>query len=224
MIGKIPKNACDVAGVFWCGYLLLYLPNSFFEVVLHFLSLCALMPREKYDFSRGLKRAAKWRILFCMEQFFAIPINQLWAAVAVLGLLWLALGFFLFDMRRRWHMLFGGAAKNQEQILKETLERILRLEATQEELKPRVAMLEKISQMAVQKVAFRRFNPFENTGSDQSFTLVLLDRENNGVIVSSLYMREGVRVYGKEVSGGKAKQPLSEEEQSLLQEAVLNSK
>lgn len=159
-----------------------------------------------------------------MEQFFTIPFNQLWAAVAALGLLWLVFGFFLFDLRRRWRMLFGGAAKNQEQILKEMLERIARLEVVQEELKPRVALLEKISHLAVQKVAFRRFNPFENTGGDQSFTLVLLDRENNGVIVSSLYMREGVRVYGKEVGGGKAKQPLSEEEQLLLQEALRKSK
>lgn len=159
-----------------------------------------------------------------MQQFFIVPTNQLLAAVAVLGLACIVLGFLLFDLRKKWHTLFGGGQKSEAVLLKEMLERILRLEAVQEELQPRVALLEKISHLAVQKVAFRRFNPFENTGGDQSFTLVLLDRDNNGVIVSSLYAREGVRVYGKEVDGGKAKQLLSDEEQSLLQEAVSNSK
>lgn len=155
-----------------------------------------------------------------LVEFFAMPFNQFWAAVAVLGLACAIIGFFLFDLRKKWHALFGGGQKSEAALLKEMLERILQLETAQDELQPRVAMLEKISHLAVQKVAFRRFNPFENTGGDQSFTLVLLDRDNNGVIVSSLYAREGVRVYGKEVGGGKAKQLLSDEEQSLLQEAV----
>lgn len=153
-------------------------------------------------------------------EFFAMPFSQLWTAVAVLGFAWLVLGFFLFDLRKKWLVLFGGGQKSDAVLLKEMLERISRLEAAHEVMEPRVEVLEKISRLAVQKVAFRRFNPFENTGGAQSFTLVLLDRENNGVVVSSLYGREGTRVYGKEVSAGKAKQPLSDEEQSLLQEAV----
>lgn len=158
-----------------------------------------------------------------MQQFFATSTNQLLTAVAILGLLCAALGFFLFDLRAKWQKLFGNKAKDHGEFLKETLERIASLESRAKTLEPRVEILEKISQIAVQKIAFRRFNPFENTGSDQSFTLVLLDRKNNGVIVSSLYAREGTRIYGKEVSEGKAKQPLSNEEQSLLQEAM-NSK
>ncbi|MDO8600606.1 MAG: DUF4446 family protein [bacterium] len=155
-----------------------------------------------------------------MQQFFAIQINQLWAAVAVLGLLCVVFGFFLFDLRAKWQKLFGSESKDQGKLLKEILERIVRLETGHETLEPRVGILEKISQISVQKTAFRRFNPFGNTGGDQSFTLVLLDRENNGVIVSSLYTREGVRMYGKEVGGGKAKQPLSEEEKEVLEEAL----
>lgn len=157
-------------------------------------------------------------MLFLWE-LFAIPANQLWTAVATLGLACAVLGFFLFDLRKKWSALFGGEQKSEAALLKETLERLGRLEAAHDAMEPRVAVLEKISQIAVQKVAFRRFNPFENTGGDQSFTLVLLDRENNGVVVSSLYTREGTRVYGKEVGVGKAKQPLSEEEEHLLREA-----
>jgi hypothetical protein len=159
-----------------------------------------------------------------MQQFFTIPINQVWVAVAALGLICAALGFFLFDIRANWRKLFGSGAKSETQLLKDALERIARLETTRDAIEPRVALLEKISQTSVQKVAFRRFNPFENTGGGQSFSLVLLDRENNGIVVSSLYTREGVRVYGKEVGEGKAKQPLSDEEAQLLQAAVSNFK
>ena len=155
-----------------------------------------------------------------MQQFFTISAHQLWTAIAVLGLLFAVLGFFLFDLRAKWQKLFGNKAKDQNELLKELLERIAQLEARAKTLEPRVERLEKISQIAVQKVAFRRFNPFENTGGDQSFVFVLLDRKNNGVIISSLYAREGTRMYGKEVAEGRAKQPLSDEEQSLLREAI----
>ncbi len=87
-------------------------------------------------------------------------------------------------------------------------------------MEPRVDALERIGNIAVQKVGFMRFNPFEHTGSDQSFAVALLDRQDNGLVLSSLYTREGVRVYAKEVQRGSSKHPLSEEEQKVLRQAM----
>ena len=68
-----------------------------------------------------------------------------------------------------------------------------------------------------------RFNPFEDTGGDQSFALALLDRENNGIIISSLYGREGTRVYAKAVDHGTPKHAISEEEREALERASRKS-
>ena len=87
-------------------------------------------------------------------------------------------------------------------------------------LEPRLGVVEAISKISVQKVGFVRFNPFHDTGGDQSFIAVFLDRENNGMVISSLYMRDGVRVYGKEIEHGASRQPLSEEERGVLEETL----
>lgn len=55
----------------------------------------------------------------------------------------------------------------------------------------------------VQKVALKRFNPFGDTGGDQSFSMALLDKRGDGVVLSSLHGRAGTRIYAKPVEGGR---------------------
>jgi hypothetical protein len=53
----------------------------------------------------------------------------------------------------------------------------------------------------LQKSALVRYNPFGDTGGNQSFALSLLDAEGNGFVVTSLHSREHTRVYAKQVRG-----------------------
>jgi hypothetical protein len=76
------------------------------------------------------------------------------------------------------------------------------------------------SETFFQKIGFRRYNPFHETGGDQSFILVLLDRNNNGVVLSSLHQRDLTRVYAKLVTGGESEHKLSKEEKEVLNEAI----
>jgi len=65
----------------------------------------------------------------------------------------------------------------------------------------------------IQKVGLLRFNPFKDTGGDQSFILALLDKEDSGVVISSLHTRTGTRWYAKRVvKGNSIEYDLSEEE------------
>lgn len=66
---------------------------------------------------------------------------------------------------------------------------------------------------SLQKIGFVRFNPFSQTGGDQSFSLALLDDKNNGLVLSSLHSRETTRLYTKTIKAGKAEgYELSKEE------------
>lgn len=131
------------------------------------------------------------------------------------------IGWFLFDVRKKVLLLFGGKTTVKEgELVHDAIRRLTKTEIKLEELEPRLMLVEALSKISVQKVGFLRFNPFQDTGGDNSFALVLLDHENNGVIISSFYTREGVRTYGKSVEGGKSKHPLSEEEKKVLDEAV----
>lgn len=72
----------------------------------------------------------------------------------------------------------------------------------------------------IQKVGLVRYNPFKDTGGDQSFILSLVDGNNTGVVISGLYSRSGTRWYAKKVVDGKgADYDLSDEEKRALKDA-----
>lgn len=73
----------------------------------------------------------------------------------------------------------------------------------------------------LQKLGFKRYNPFTDTGGDQSFTAALLDDLGDGIMISSLHSRENTRLYAKKVEGGKVSaQTLSSEEQEVIKQAL----
>lgn len=75
---------------------------------------------------------------------------------------------------------------------------------------------------SLHKVGLLRFNPFREIGGDQSFSLALLDNDNTGLVISSLYSREGVRIYAKSIQKGQSiKYPLTEEEKQTLKNASI---
>lgn len=73
------------------------------------------------------------------------------------------------------------------------------------------------ARLHLQQLTLARYNPFSNTGGDQSFILGILDGNKDGVIITSLHSRENTRFYVKSVRGGAGvNHPLSKEEQKLI--------
>ncbi len=73
----------------------------------------------------------------------------------------------------------------------------------------------------IQKIGFQRYNPFTDTGGDQSFSAAFLDDNGDGIMISSLHSRENTRLYAKQVEKGKVLgQALSKEEQHVINEAL----
>lgn len=114
--------------------------------------------------------------------------------------------------------------KKEPENLKEILSLFKKLEKNFEKLSLELENLKKESKFSVQKIGIVRFNPFSEVGGDQSFSIALLDGNNNGVVISSLYSREGNRVYGKPVKNGQSEYPLSQEEQRAIEKAIGQNK
>jgi Protein of unknown function (DUF4446) len=81
-------------------------------------------------------------------------------------------------------------------------------------------VLEAGARRAIQRVGLVRFNPFEDTGGNQSFAVALTDAAGTGVVVSSLHARTGTRVYAKAVNDGRSDAALSDEEREALRIAL----
>ena len=72
----------------------------------------------------------------------------------------------------------------------------------------------------IQKIGFVKYNAFENIGYDLSFALTLLDGNNNGICISSIYGRSESRIFSKPIVKGKSLVSLSQEELESLNEAL----
>lgn len=103
--------------------------------------------------------------------------------------------------------------------LKEIFDQLKELKKDFEKISKEVEELKKKNEFHIQKIGMVRFNPFQEIGGNQSFSLALLDANDNGVVITSLYTREGNRVYGKPIKNGKSEYLLSEEEKEAIEKA-----
>lgn len=106
-------------------------------------------------------------------------------------------------------------------ILENVLSRERELDKEIEVIGREVERLSHDSHFYIQKVGLVRFNPFNDTGGDQSFILALIDKEDTGVVVSGLHTRNGTRWYAKKVESGKGVEyQLSEDEERAIRTAT----
>lgn len=91
--------------------------------------------------------------------------------------------------------------------LKTLLEEVLkRIDLTQKESRLVLGKVEEVENKGIfhfQKVGLVRYNPFSDTGGDQSFVLAILDGKDDGLIITSLHSRDQTRVFAKPVDKGK---------------------
>lgn len=158
-------------------------------------------------------------LLFFSENYLIIVVG-----LCGFGILLLAANIFLFWqnllINKRLKVFFQGRkAQDLEGVLAQQIKRQIKSEKEIKELFKISRDLWKIALKSVQKVGVVRFNPFKDTGGDQSFVIALLDNFDSGVVISSLHTREGTRIYSKPIEKGKSKYQLSEEEQMAIERA-----
>lgn len=158
------------------------------------------------------------------EQTLSLVVVALVVAVVVLGA-WVAwLQRSEAQLRRRLRrVLPEGESSGIDEILDRQLKRIDSLTERVDALNKLHRELENLSQRTIQKVAVVRYNPFPDTGGDQSFAIALLDSLGNGVVLSSLHSRTDTRVFAKAVQSGRSKYQLSDEEQDAIKKALAPS-
>jgi hypothetical protein len=123
-------------------------------------------------------------------------------------------------LRVRIDQLTGGVdGGDLEAVLGQHLETVHQVGRDLDELTARMAVVESSARHHFARAGLVRFNPFPDTGGNQSFALALMDESEDGVIISSLHSRTGTRIYAKAVGAGKAETSLSAEEQDAIDEA-----
>ena len=138
------------------------------------------------------------------------------------GALLVLFGFLVWQywqLKRKLDIFLKRGKKDLGKVLAELLQDLDKQEEKIKKILKRIKHLEKISQISFQKVGLLRYSPFKGVGGDQSFSLALLDKENSGFVITSLYMKERTRVFVKPINKGETKHPLSEGEKKVIAKA-----
>ena len=114
--------------------------------------------------------------------------------------------------------LIGGGAGASARLA--SIENALSAEqAALKRVAQQVSELEALARTDLSRVGFVRYDAFQDTGSELSYALALLNREGDGVVISSIYSRTDTRTYGKAVSRYKPAVNASDEELQAIDRA-----
>ncbi|MBU2265024.1 DUF4446 family protein [Patescibacteria group bacterium] len=154
-----------------------------------------------------------------------INLNPLLALIILVALIFLAwnltLHWQVYQTGKKIKLMFKGTkVADLEGVIFEQIKRLRQTEKNLAELTKFSRQVEKMAQSSIQKVGVIRFNPFSDTGGDQSFSIACLDAQDNGFTLTSLFTREGTRIYTKPIINNESKYPLTEEEKRAIGEAI----
>lgn len=149
-------------------------------------------------------------------------LNFIFILLTLLIVWSVALTLFILRATTRYKKLTQSTGgQNLEQIVEKLLRRQEVSAGQIASLSSDFVNFQKKSTVFFQKASLLRFNPFEDSGGDQSFVVALLDGADNGFILSSLHSRSGTRVYAKDIKSGKsATHALTKEEKEALEKAL----
>lgn len=136
-------------------------------------------------------------------------------------ILYVVMIVLFLSLKKRYNRFMSGTDANSlEESIAEHLGEIKSLKEDSETVMRRLGVLERKSIRAYQKVALRKYDAFHEMGGKLSFSLCMLDENEDGFMMTSMHStREGCYTYIKEIIKGEAFVLLSEEEKQTLDEA-----
>lgn len=126
--------------------------------------------------------------------------------------------------RKLMNKLFSGTSKENLEGQLQSL--LAQMEEWKKQQNDQQFLINRLSQRVSAQcgnLSITRYNAFGDTGSDLSFSMALVDDEQNGVVLTSIYGREESRVYAKPIQAGKSLYSLSEEEHAVLKKASVSA-
>ena len=148
-------------------------------------------------------------------------IGALGVLMIIMYLLVINLYYNLNYMKKRYKkMMTGVDGANLERMMIGCIDSIKDINNENEKLWAETKEIKDLLQRAVTRMAIVRFRAFEDMGGDLSYAVAMLDSNNNGVIMSSIFAREDSRSYAKPIVNGQSTYALTKEEEEALQQAL----
>ncbi len=154
-----------------------------------------------------------------------IDIGYILTGIAAVLLIFLILLIVLLikysRVKKRYDKFMSGKnAASLEEDMHGVFQDMKALKMNVEKNRKDIRVLYKNMEKAFQKVGLIRYDAFNQIGGQMSFSLALLDENNNGFILDSVHGRDGCYSYTKEIKNGTSASSLGQEEQQALDIAM----
>ncbi len=124
-------------------------------------------------------------------------------------------------LRKRYEAFMQGKnAESLEETLSTRIQQIDQLLISEKENRTNIEKISNTLLHTFQKVGMVKYDAFHEMGGKLSFSLALLDQENNGFIINAMHSREGCYTYIKEILNGNSIIVLADEEREALNIAL----
>ena len=140
--------------------------------------------------------------------------------ILFIGFIFLIVKYCSLNKRYKSFMAKLGNGNNIEEDLETYMYRVNKVEKQNAELTNQVENVEKDLRNCIKKVGMVRYNAFKDVGSDLSFTLALLNENDDGVVLNGIYSREMSNIYAKPIEKGKSSYTMSDEEIQAVNKAM----
>lgn len=114
----------------------------------------------------------------------------------------------------------GKDGETLEEEIFNSLEKTLELDESNKDTRAELVKLRRVQRYSYQKMGIVRYNAFNDLSGNLSYAVCLLNQRNDGMVINSVYSREGSYSYIKTVKGGIADVPLSPAEQRAMDQAI----
>ena len=113
-----------------------------------------------------------------------------------------------------------GNGNNVDEMLRAYIYEVEKVANKNEEIVSYCKELDNHIAKCTQKIGMVRYNAYKDTGSDLSFTLAMLNENNDGVVLNGIYARDMSNIYAKPIENGKSRYTLSNEEKEAIEKAM----
>lgn len=139
------------------------------------------------------------------------------ALILVLLIMFIVISVRLSKLRKQYmRMMNGTSSENVEQLIGDMQESINTQKAESQVTSAELVSIRKTMAKMKSNVAIHRYNAFNDRGSDLSFSIALLDDEQDGIVMTGIHSREQMYVYAKPVEKGSSSYTLSPEEKEAI--------
>lgn len=133
--------------------------------------------------------------------------------------------YYTFKTKRRYEKLALRLGNNTDisVMLKSYIDKVNEIEKKDDQIIEYCNNINQELLKTIKKIGLVRYNSYGNKKNKLSFALALLNNENSGIVLNSVYGEDSSNIYAKPIINGKSKYNLSEEEIDAIGEAINNN-